>query len=55
MTQWCTTDAFLSFMGNKTGGHWLAIIVSLDAALVLSGAVLTAFVGVSGLIKANDT
>ena len=44
-------DAFLSFIGNKTGGHWLALIVSLDAALVLSGAVLTAFVGVSGLIK----
>ncbi|HEY5408234.1 MAG TPA: APC family permease [Ginsengibacter sp.] len=43
--------AFLSFMGNKTGGHWLALIVSLDAALVLSGAVLTAFVGVGGLIK----
>jgi amino acid transporter len=43
--------AFLSFMGNQTGGSWLATIVSLDAALVLSGAVLTAFIGVSGLMK----
>ena len=45
------TDALLSHMGNQTSGHWLALIVSLDAALVLSGAVLTSFVGVSGLIK----
>ena len=44
-------SAFLSFMGSKTGGKWLATIVSIDAALVLSGAVLTAFIGVSGLMK----
>ena len=44
-------EAFLSFMGKQTGGSWLALIVSLDAALVLSGAVLTAFIGVSGLMK----
>jgi len=43
--------AFLSFMGRQTGGKWLATVVSLDAALVLSGAVLTAFIGVSGLMK----
>ena len=43
--------AFLSFMGNRTSGSWLALIVSLDAALVLSGAVLTAFIGVNGLMK----
>lgn len=45
------TDAFLSFMGKTTSGNWLAVVVSFDAALVLSGAVLTAFVGVSGLMK----
>ena len=45
------TDAFLSFMGKTTSGNWLAVIISFDAALVLSGAVLTAFIGVSGLIK----
>jgi amino acid transporter len=44
-------EAFLSFMGDLTGGKWLALVVSLDAALVLSGAVLTAFIGVNGLMK----
>ena len=44
-------SAFLSFMGKTTGGNWLATVVSFDAALVLSGAVLTAFIGVSGLMK----
>lgn len=44
-------SAFLSYMGRQTGGVWLATIVSFDAALVLSGAVLTSFIGVSGLIK----
>jgi len=44
-------SAFLSFMGQQTAGNWLALIVSLDAALVLSGAVLTAFIGVNGLMK----
>jgi amino acid transporter len=43
--------AFLSFMGKQTAGSWLALVVSLDAALVLSGAVLTAFIGVNGLMK----
>ncbi|MEO6820084.1 MAG: APC family permease [Ginsengibacter sp.] len=44
-------SAFLSFMGRTSGGSWLATVVSFDAALVLSGAVLTAFIGVSGLMK----
>lgn len=44
-------SAFLSFMATKTGGSWLATIISVDAALVLSGAVLTAFIGVNGLMK----
>ncbi len=41
----------LSYMGTISGGNWLAIIVSIDAVLVLSGAVLTSFVGVSGLLE----
>ncbi len=41
----------LSYMGEITGGRWLAGMVSVDAALVLSGAVLTSYVGVSGLIE----
>jgi len=44
-------SAFLSFMAEKTGGAWLATVISIDAALVLSGAVLTAFIGVNGLMK----
>lgn len=44
-------DALLSFLGNKSGGHWLSVLVGIDAALVLSGAVLTSFVGVNGLME----
>ncbi len=44
-------EALLSYMGNKTGGRWLATVVSVDATLVLSGAVLTSYVGVGGLMK----
>lgn len=44
-------EALLSFMGGKTGGGWLAAVISVDAVLVLSGAVLTSFVGVGGLLK----
>jgi amino acid transporter len=44
-------EALLSFMGDIAGGNWLSGLVSLDAALVLSGAVLTAYVGVSGLLE----
>ncbi len=41
----------LSYMGKMTGGQWLATLISIDAALVLSGAVLTSYVGVTGLIE----
>ena len=41
----------LSYMGHLTGGSRLATFISVDAVLVLSGAVLTSFVGVSGLIE----
>jgi len=44
-------EALLSHMGLISGGSWLSIFISVDAALVLSGAVLTAFVGVNGLIE----
>ncbi len=43
--------ALLARMGEVTGGRWLATIISVDAALVLSGAVLTSFVGVNGLVR----
>jgi amino acid transporter len=44
-------EALLSHIGTNTGGRWLSVLISVDAVLVLSGAVLTSFVGVSGLIK----
>ena len=44
-------EALLSFLGQSTGGKWLATLISVDATLVLSGAVLTSFVGVNGLMK----
>jgi len=44
-------ESLLSFLGNRTGGNWLSWTISIDAVLVLSGAVLTSFVGVNGLMK----
>ncbi|MEP7127663.1 MAG: APC family permease [Chitinophagales bacterium] len=44
-------STLLSHLGNIERGSWLSILISIDAVLVLSGAVLTSFVGVSGLIK----
>lgn len=44
-------ETLLSFMGDLTGGNWLLYVVSIDAALVLSGAVLTSYVGVGGLVE----
>ncbi len=44
-------EALLSFMGNVSGGSWLSFLISIDAALVLSGAVLTSFIGVNGLVE----
>lgn len=43
-------EALLAQMGVLSGGRWLATWISVDAALVLSGAVLTSFVGVNGLV-----
>jgi len=41
----------LSVVGGAAGGHWLRIWIAVDAAIVLGGGVLTAFVGVGGLIE----
>eukprot|EP01118_Nematostelium_gracile_P019976 TRINITY_DN9502_c0_g1_i1.p1 TRINITY_DN9502_c0_g1~~TRINITY_DN9502_c0_g1_i1.p1 ORF type:complete len:373 (+),score=86.85 TRINITY_DN9502_c0_g1_i1:90-1208(+) len=41
----------LSVMGGRAGGTWLAYLVAIDAVMVLSGAVLTAYVGVVGLVR----
>jgi len=45
------SETLLSFMGQTSGGNWLFYIISIDAVLVLSGAVLTSFVGVGGLVE----
>lgn len=41
----------LAQMGELSAGHWLGVLVSVDATLVLSGAVLTGYVGVTGLVR----
>ena len=49
------SDAFqntlLIEMGLFVGGKWVAMLIAIDAVLVLSGAVLTSYVGVSGLLE----
>ncbi|MFY9254886.1 MAG: APC family permease [Fuerstiella sp.] len=46
--------ALLAYMGEVAGGPtfgpWFSTLISIDAAMVLSGAVLTSFVGVTGLV-----
>lgn len=43
--------SLLAWMAQRAGGAWLNYVVCIDATLVLSGAVLTAYVGVTGLVK----
>jgi len=44
-------NTLLIEMGKQVGGEGIASLVALDAFLVLSGAVLTSFVGVTGLLE----
>ncbi|MCB1050669.1 MAG: APC family permease [Acidobacteria bacterium] len=44
-------NTLLIEMANQVGGKWLAGVIAIDAVLVLSGAVLTSFVGVTGLLE----
>ncbi|HHB52250.1 MAG TPA: APC family permease, partial [Saprospiraceae bacterium] len=44
-------NTLLIEMGQHVGGTLVATLVAIDAFLVLSGAVLTSFVGVSGLLE----
>jgi amino acid transporter len=44
-------NTLLIEMGHYVGGKWVAILIAADAFLVLSGAVLTSFVGVTGLLE----
>lgn len=45
------STSLLAEMGRRAAGPWLATLVSVDAVLVLSGAVLTSYVGVTGLMR----
>ena len=44
-------EYLLAHVAMDTGGQFLADMVILDAVVVLSGAVLTSFVGVTGLVR----
>ena len=44
-------NTLLIEMGEHVGGYWIGIMIAIDAVLVLSGAVLTSFVGVTGLLE----
>ncbi|MBC7567219.1 MAG: APC family permease [Pedobacter sp.] len=44
-------ESLLSFLGQTAGGNWLSYLISVDAVLVLGGAVLTSYVGVTGLAE----
>ena len=44
-------NGLLAHMGAISGGGWLKWLISADAVLVLSGAVLTSFIGVNGLVR----
>ncbi len=45
------TETLLSEVGGRTTGRWFATWIGIDAFLVLSGAVLTSYVGVTGLVR----
>lgn len=44
-------NTLLIEMGKLVGGEGIAYLIAIDAFLVLSGAVLTSFVGVTGLLE----
>ncbi len=44
-------NTLLIQLGENSAGNWLAWFISVDAFLVLSGAVLTSYIGVTGLLE----
>ncbi len=44
-------EDLLAQMADRSAGAWLSALVRVDAFLVLCGAVLTSFVGVTGLVR----
>jgi amino acid transporter len=43
-------DSLLAFLGHRVGGNFLHGVIVVNAFLVLSGAVLTSYIGVTGLV-----
>jgi amino acid transporter len=39
----------LAFLASQVGGRWLQVWVTIDAGIILAAAILTSYVGVSGL------
>jgi len=44
-------NTLLIQLSENSAGQWLAAFISIDAFLVLSGAVLTSYIGVTGLLE----
>ncbi len=44
-------EALLAHLGDVVGGAGVSFWISVDAVMVLSGAVLTSFIGVNGLVR----
>nr|CCA15774.1 Amino AcidPolyamineOrganocation (APC) Family putati [Albugo laibachii Nc14] len=45
------SDVLLAHIANVSAGRWLEIVVSIQAFIVLAGAVLTSYVGIIGLVR----
>lgn len=46
-----SNDFLLADAANAVGGTWLFTLISWDAVLVLSGAAISSFIGMSGLLR----
>jgi amino acid transporter len=51
LTDHAIQETLLAEMGHVAAGEWLGTLIGIDAFLVLSGAVLTSYVGVTGLVR----
>lgn len=45
------SDVLLAYIANVSAGRWLEVVVSIQAFIVLAGAVLTSYVGIVGLVR----
>ncbi|RLN14682.1 hypothetical protein BBO99_00007536 [Phytophthora kernoviae] len=52
---YANSSALLAKVGEVAVGHWFEVWVCIDAFVVLSGAVLTSYVGICGLVRRLST